>query len=182
MLAVKGNQANLNENIRLYFNDPDFLNKVKAEGGYIRTMEKAHGHIETREYYQTEDIGWIPEKERWAGIKSIGVVKTTVLSGQDSIVDFRYYISSLKVNPTLFSLAARGYWSVESMHWHLDVTFREDHNQTLNKNAAENLNILRKLALSILKLLDLGKKYSLKKKRFAISCGFERYLNNLMSL
>jgi len=68
------------------------------------------------------------------------------------------------------------------MHWHLDVTFREDHNQTIEKTAAENYNILRKLALSILKVFKLDKKYSLKKKRFALSCGFHNFIDKLMAL
>lgn len=91
-----------------------FLIRLRLGDGYVRTTEKAHDHIETRKYYQTEESDWLPEKERWAGIKSIGVVKTTIDSKQDSVVDFRYYISSLKVNPKLFSLAVRGHWSVES--------------------------------------------------------------------
>ena len=58
--------------------------------------------------------------------------------------EYRYYISSLKEGIGVFSKAVRGHWSVESMHWHLDVTFREDANTTLDKQAAENLNIIRK--------------------------------------
>jgi hypothetical protein len=68
------------------------------------------------------------------------------------------------------------------MHWHLYVTFREDKNRTLEKTAAENLNILRKLSLSILKIFELDKKYSLKKKRFALSCGFGKFIDKLMAL
>jgi hypothetical protein len=68
------------------------------------------------------------------------------------------------------------------MHWHLDVTFREDANRTLEKTAAENLNIFRKWSLSILKLLELGGKYSLKKKRFALGCNFGHYVEKLMAL
>ena len=63
-----------------------------------------------------------------------------------------------------------------------DVTFREDKNQTLEKTEAENMNILRKLALAILKTLELDKKYSLKKKRYAINCGFPRLFQKLMAL
>ena len=57
--------------------------------------------------------------------------------------EYRFFISSLKEDIELFSRAVRGHWSVESMHWHLDVTFREDANQTLDRQAAQNLNIIR---------------------------------------
>ena len=70
----------------------------------------------------------------------------------------------------MFSRAVRGHWSVERMHWHLDVTFREDANQTLDRLAAQNLNNIRKWCLSILKVLELFRpKLSMKKKRFMIS-------------
>lgn len=63
----------------------------------------------------------------------------------------RYYISRLKPYIELFSKAVRRHWSVEVMHWHLDVTFKEDANRTLDKTAEQNMNIIRKWALSILK-------------------------------
>ena len=70
----------------------------------------------------------------------------------------------------------REHWSVESMHWHLDVTFKEDANTTLDKTVAQNLNIINKWCLSILNLFDVGKKMSLKKKRYSISMNARKYL------
>ena len=110
------------------------------------------------------------------------MVKTTCKSEKGESCEIRYFISSLLPDISLFSRCVRGHWAVESMHWHLDVTFREDKNQTLEKTAAQNMNILRKLALSILKIFQMDKKYSLKKKRFAISCNFARFVEDLMSL
>lgn len=70
---------------------------------------------------------------------------------------------------------------VESYHWHLDVTFREDANHTIDKEAAYNLNIFRKIAINTLKLLDVGQKsISLKGKRYMISMNIEIYLNKLL--
>lgn len=72
---------------------------------------------------------------------------------------------------------------VESYHWHLDVTFREDGNHTLEKQASYNLNIMRKLSLNILKLIEVGKKgLSLKKKRYAIGTNPEKHLELIMNL
>ncbi|MFQ8962230.1 hypothetical protein [Sellimonas intestinalis] len=72
---------------------------------------------------------------------------------------------------------------VESYHWHLDVTFREDGNHTLEKQAAYNLNIIRKLALNILKIAEVGRRpLSMKKKRYAIGTNPEKYLDELMNL
>lgn len=79
--------------------------------------------------------------------------------------EYWHYISSLTANIETFKKAVRGHWSIESMHWHLDVTFREDANTTLDKQAAQNQNIIRKWSLSILKMTELMKPVlSMKKK------------------
>ena len=79
--------------------------------------------------------------------------------------------------------AIRGHWMVESYHWHLDVTFREDANRTLEKQAAFNLNIIRKLALNVLKLFEVGgKPLSLRKKRFAICTNPVKHLERILLL
>ncbi len=96
--------------------------------------------------------------------------------------EYRYYISSLAPDIETFKRAVRGHWSVESMHWHLDVTFREDGNTTLDKQAAQNQNIIRKWSLSILKMIEIMKPgLSLKKKRFAISLRPIQYLEEVLS-
>jgi len=110
------------------------------------------------------------------------MVKTTCKSDKGERQEVRYFISSLDTDIDLFSKAVRGHWAVESMHWHLDITFREDANQTRERFAAENLNILRKLALAILKTFEPDKKYSLKKKRFTISCNFAKFTQRIMAL
>jgi len=182
VLAVKGNQGTLHEDIVIYFSDDEFISKMKSDGLYHKTTEKARSQIEIREYFQTGDIDWLPGKEKWKSIKSIGMTRTTCKSDKGESCEIRYYISSLTPDLELFSRSVRGHWAIESMHWHLDVTFREDNNQTIEKTAAENFNILRKLALSILKMFELDKKYSLKKKRFALSCGFHKFIDKLMVL
>jgi len=105
------------------------------------------------------------DKAKWKGLKSIGMVETTIEKDGKISIDHRYYISSLPTEIDLFEKASRGHWSIESMHWHLDVTFREDNNSTLDKTAL-NFNIIRKFALAILKMVDIGRKTSLKHKRY----------------
>lgn len=184
VLALKGNQGNLHEDVRTYFQDEEFLMKIKEQQGYSQTIEKAHGQIEIREYFQTDHISWLPGAKEWQGLQTIGMSRNTYKKGGKETSETRYYISSLTTDIALFQASVRGHWAIESMHWHLDVTFREDHNQTLDKTAAQNLNIIRKWALSILKLVNLGKSYSLKKKRFALGCGqgFAKYVDALMTL
>ena len=183
VLALKGNQMSLYEDVKDYFSDAELCDKVKDKGGYIRTSEKAHSQIEVREYYQTEDVSWLPQRTEWEGLKSIGMEKKTITRTDGSVsTEHRYYISSLKVDMQVFKRAVRGHWAIESMHWHLDVTFKEDANKTIDKNSAQNLNIIRKLCISILKIVEVLKpKLSLKKKRFVISQNAEKYLEEVLS-
>jgi len=183
VLAVKGNQPTLHRDIIDYFADEGLTKIVRQSGHYKCTVEKARGQIEKREYYQTDDIGWMFGKAVWKKLSSIGMVEKTVEKDGKTTIERRYFISSLPPDIGLFERAVRGHWAIESMHWHLDVTFREDFNATLDKQAALNLNIIRKFSLSILKLLDIGRKNaSLKLKRKAVSWNPLRFLNEVMSL
>lgn len=180
VLAVKGNQNNLYKDLIEYFDDNDFRNDIKKEGNYKRTIEKNHGQIEIREYYQTKDIKWLTNKEKWKNLKSIGIVEKTVRKDDKETKEIRYYISSLSPNIDLFSKAIREHWRIEIMHWHLDVTFKEDSNKTIEETANKNMNIIRKWALSILKLLDMGRKMSLKLKRFVICSNPTDHISKIM--
>lgn len=181
VLALKGNQGTLYEDVKLYLMDEEEKVRIRESGNYRKTLEKAHGQVEIREYYQTEEIGWLSQKKNWKGLKSIGMEEKTILKDGREEKEYRYYISSLKAEIDLFSRAVRGHWWVESMHWHLDVTFHEDKNSTLDKIAAQNQNIIRKWCLSILKLIEIrGKKMSLQRKRFNISMNPMKYLEEIL--
>lgn len=183
VLALKRNQGNLWEDVSLYLMDGEVKRKIREKGNYKRTVEKARSQIEIREYYQTEETGWLSQKKEWKGLKSIGMEEKTIRAeGKEEKKEYRYYISSLKTDVELFSRAVRGHWSVESMHWHLDVTFREDANTTLDKQASQNLNIIRKWSLSILKMIEIFRpNISIKKKRFVISMNPAEFLEQVLN-
>ncbi len=177
VLALKGNQGSLHEDVKLYFEDTN----LKSKCGYFKTVEKARGNVETREYWQTEDI--VSQKKDWAGLRSIAMTRNTVVRNGVTTAENRYFISSLELNAKEIARAIRAHWMVESYHWHLDVTFREDADHTLNKQVAYNMNIMRKLALNLLKLLDVGRnRISLAKKRFMICCDPQKYFSQILQL
>ena len=107
VLALKRNQGTLYEDVKLFLMDENEKEKLKLEGKYYRTMEKAHGQIEIREYYQTEEIKWLSQKKNWKGLKSIGEEKTIQKDGKEE-KKYRFYISSLKTDIELFCRAVRG--------------------------------------------------------------------------
>jgi predicted transposase YbfD/YdcC len=179
VLALKGNQGALHGDVSQYFDDAELLSKC----AYHKTLEKARSGIEMREYWQTDDIGWLGQRKEWAGLKSVAMTRNTITKDGKATEETRYFISSLAMNATEIARAIRGHWMVESYHWHLDVTFREDSNHTLEKQAAFNLNILRKLVLNVLKIIETGRKpLSLRKKRFSIGTNPEKHLEVIMGI
>ncbi len=150
VLSLKGNQGTLHKDVKQYFDDSELL----AQCEYTKTIEKARSGIEKREYWQTDDIKWLEQKKDWTGLKSIAMTRNTIIKDDVETTEIRYFISSLPLDVKEIARAIRGHWMIESYHWHLDVTFREDDNHTLEKQAAFNLNIIRKLALNVLKMYE----------------------------
>ena len=179
VIGLKGNQGTLHEEVKLYFEDEELLKKCD----YTYKIEKARGGVEKREYWQLDDVSWLPQKKEWAGLKSVGMTRNTIIKGDKTTQETRFFISSLSRDVETFARAVRGHWVVESFHWILDVVFCEDANQTLDKRAAYNLNIINKMALSVLKLVELSgmKPMSFKKKRYAISLDFEGFMKDILA-
>jgi len=111
------------------------------------------------------------------------MTRNTITKNAKTTVEDRFFISSMgDGDAEIFARAVRGHWVVESFHWHLDVTFREDSCQVIDKRAALNLNILRKFAISILKNVEMGKRDSMKTKRFKVMLNTMRWLDQLLSM
>ncbi len=148
------------------------------------TLEKGHGIIEKREYIQTNDIDWFCEKEQWKELKSIGMVKRTVKKKGKETIETCYFISSLEAplegECDLFAKAVRNHWGIESCHWMLDVLFKEDASLVRKNNGSENLSIIRKIALNILKKeIPNTKKTSKNMKRFKAGID-EKFLEKII--
>lgn len=184
VVPIKGNQGNFYNDLIIYF-DEKRLETIKAgnsKSEYLEYYEKRGSNNIHYEYYQTSDVKWYFDKEKWEKLNSIGVVKKTTDNGKEIKVEYRYYISSLFVNIELFSKAIRNHWSVENkLHWHLDFTFKQDKNTTTNKKALMNLELVNKLCLGILnKVKPFYNNISLRRIRKRISYNFEKSLVDLM--
>ena len=183
--ALKANQGNFYTDVQDYF-DEDKLLVIESgyEGSYSLTREKSHNQIITYEYYQTEKVNWYFEKEKWEKLRSIGMVRKTIEKHNgEKVIEKRYYISSLLRDIEVFAEAIRSHWEVENkLHWQMDYTFKCDKNQTVNKRALFNLQIIKKFALNILNLVKEDYKRSLKKIRFQVSLGAEEEIHNIFYL
>ena len=147
LLSVKGNQKTLETDISDYVQDPDLRKNMDTNV----QKEKNRGRIEKRTAFVTDDVGWIPDRQAWPGLCCIGAIHTEFEEKGMKTSEWHYYISSRKLTALELLHHARMEWSVESMHWLLDVHFSEDFCRVEDKNVQQNLNILRKFALSIIK-------------------------------
>jgi predicted transposase YbfD/YdcC len=152
VLALKGNQGTLQEDVELYFKGATAAQLQEPPFVYHRSFDKDHGRRETRQYWVSDDIGWLSMKEEWKGLKTLCMVRSQRSIGAQTTSETRYYISSLAADAQALAGAIRGHWAVEnSLHWVLDVAFREDESRKRKDNSAENFATLRHITLNLLK-------------------------------
>jgi predicted transposase YbfD/YdcC len=182
--ALKGNQPLFYEEVKLYFDESTLESLKKTENSYVKTSEKEQSGFATREYYLTQDILWYADRKEWEGLKSFGCARRTLekLNGE-TIVDTRYFITSV-TDINAFAKSVRAHWQVENnIHWHLDYTFRDDHNTTMRKHGAQNLQTMKRVALAILSLVkSFYDNKSLKRIRFILSVDFENNIEKVFKL
>jgi predicted transposase YbfD/YdcC len=152
LLALRGNQATLQQDVKRYFADaPDGELVSKT------TLEKGHGRIETRTYTLSRNVGWIasdrhyPGEPRFANIKTIAKVHARAEYADRCTFDTRYFISSAACDIERIAAAMRGHWGVESMHWLLDVEFKDDLSRYRTRHGAKNMAAVRRLALNLVR-------------------------------
>jgi predicted transposase YbfD/YdcC len=153
VLPVKENQGKLYETLRLLFDDPVEIKRVRCD--YHKTMDKGHGRIEVRECWTTshgEYLRYIASQAQWPGLQTVAMVQAERRIGEQSSVERRYFISSLAPDAKQLLRAVRGHWGIENqLHWVLDIAFREDDCRVRTGNGAQNFAVLRHIALNLLK-------------------------------
>ena len=181
VLSVKKNQGKLYTDVALGMEEmeinaaPEDREKLKEDGLYERTIEKGHGRIETRECFLSPDVSLLPTASSWNGISGFGmIVSKREVIGKLPSIHRECFIFSLK-NTTAEEMLhiKRSHWAIENnLHWTLDVVFREDDSRIRTKNAPENVNLLRKEAMQLLKA-EQSFKGSMIAKRYRCSLNID---------
>ncbi len=166
VIALKGNQGDLHKDVSDFMND--IVNDPKSEykKDFFEEADKDHGRLELRRCWACDDLSWLTSRSEWKGLKSIAMVESTrIIQGKET-VERRYYISSLPAEGEKIARAVRSHWQIEnSLHWTLDVIFKEDMSRVRVGYADENLSRVRKIALALLKRHATPKPISIKRKR-----------------
>lgn len=173
LFALKGNRPLMATEVARYFSDPE----VNLEE--YQTVDADHGRIETRVHQVSHLVEWLFSDRRYKGepglpgLAMIACVTATRQIGETVTTATRYYVSSAKLTAEAFAKAARAHWSIEnSLHWVLDMEFDEDRARNRKDNGPENLSILRKLTLNMLRKARPKLPVSRKRKRAGWSDNF----------
>ena len=146
VLALKGNQGTLHDDVRMFLDDPATSPTASA-----RSVDGDHGRIETRTSTLSTDIGWLQQDHHWPGLAAIGKVVRVRETAGKTTAEAAYYLLSTGLSAERFAEVARLHWGIENqLHWRLDVVMNEDQSRTRLDNGPQNLAILRHMALNVM--------------------------------
>src|SRR3990167_9429669 len=151
ILALKGNQGTLNNNVRLFLETE--LNKQSSTiiEDIHEEADKGHGRIEMRKCFVSSQLDWLPQKDQWVGLKTVAMIEETQEINGKISTERRFFISSLPSDAERIASAVRAHWLIENgLHWTLDVVFNEDNSRVRKDNAGENMALIRHITINML--------------------------------
>ena len=177
-LALKGNQGNLHAAVSDWIEEQLATDFSDCQVDTFECRERKHGREDQYTYYQFAAPRSLPGREAWKKLKTVGVAIRSSRRGEQTTSDVRYYILSLPLNAALFAKCVRGHWGIENtLHWCLDVTFREDDCRVRERNLTNNIAWLKRFALSLLKQVPDKQSVAMRRR----SCGWnENYLAQVL--
>jgi len=163
LIGLKANQDTLFEQVR------DWMLRYESTPAHYTQRSLDHGRAELRELWLSRDLDLLETTQPWAGLNTLIMTRTHRWIGQQCSVTNRFYISNL-ATATAHQVGGyiREHWSIENqLHWRLDVVFGEDDSQVRHPLAAQNLALLRKMALSALRREPTPMSMNRKRKKAA---------------
>jgi predicted transposase YbfD/YdcC len=159
LFGLKRNQPTLHREALSAFDEATCARLREMPSSYHESADKGHGRLEVRRTWVLRDTEWLMRSEKWAKLSSLVLVESERTVRGKTSTERRAYISSLDASAARFQSLVRGHWQVENnLHWVLDVTFGEDRARIAKKNGAENLSLVRKLALNLLRRAPEGRR------------------------
>jgi predicted transposase YbfD/YdcC len=171
VLTVKGNQEQLLQEMQACLQEA--LDEEHPQLSFYETEERSHGRVERRCYTVLQEVTGLGQRPQWRGLRAMGMCysERTVQGGTSTEV--RYFIGSKKASARYYGRALRNHWGIENnLHWQLDVSFGEDRDRTQERNTAENIALLRRVALTLLKRHPSKDSLVSKRKQAGWDCDF----------
>lgn len=182
ILALKANQDSLYQGVKGFFEDAIANDWQGIDYGYACSTEAGHHRIEHRQVWVVpiEQVPHLPNEKKWKGLKSIVMVRRKRILQNKEEEEICFYISSIDADASVFAQSIRSHWSIEnSLHWVLDVTFKEDQSRIRKGHGPENMGLLRRLCVSLIK--QDSTKGSIKMKRYRAGLDNDYLLSLLMA-
>jgi len=174
LLALKDNHKTLCEDVSLWLDTETAAERLPIH----EVVEKDHGRIEIRRCCLSAQIDWLEQKPEWQGLVAVGRVESTRIIGDKTSVETRYYLCSFN-DLERFAVSVRRHWSIENQqHWVLDVQFGEDDNRARKDHSAENLALIRRVALNLFN--NNGPSKDSLRRRKLRACLSDRYRSELI--
>ena len=153
VLALKGNQGSLRDDVAIFTaeqKDNDFKDTTISRD---ETVDGDHGRIETRTTTVIHDIGWLQERHDWPGLKAVVMVESTREIGEKTERETRFYITSLALPARQLGPIVRSHWAIEnSLHWVMDMVFRDDECRVRTNHAPANFTTLKHMAHNLIRM------------------------------
>ena len=152
ILALKSNQGSLRKDVDLFVAEQQANGFKDTRISRHETVDGDHGRIETRTVTVIHDVAWLDDMHDWPGLKAVAVIESTREIGAEIEKTTRFYITSLTAPASVVGPAIRDHWSIEnSLHWVMDMTFRDDECRVRTDNAPANLAVIRHMAQNLIR-------------------------------
>jgi predicted transposase YbfD/YdcC len=184
LFGLKSNQPTLHAEVLAAFDEATCASLKGDAASYCETVDKGHGRNEVRRVWVQHEVAWLTRSEAWPKLRSLILVESERTRRGETSVERRAYISSVDAPASVLAERVRGHWHIENrLHWVLDVVFGEDRSRITRKNGAENLGIVRKIAMNLLRASPTpdkrGRPASNPRKRGRAAARFEHLLTVL---
>ncbi|HEY5409995.1 MAG TPA: ISAs1 family transposase [Caulobacteraceae bacterium] len=151
VLALKGNQGTLREDVELFAAEQKANDFKDATVSRDKTVDGDHGRIETRAVTVIHDVAWLRARHRWPGLKAVVMVESTRETGDKIERETRFYITSSALRANQIAPVVRDHWTVEnSLHWVMDMVFRDDECRLRTDHAPANFTTIKHIALNLI--------------------------------
>jgi predicted transposase YbfD/YdcC len=165
VLALKGNQTTLREDVELFVTEQKANGFKDSKVSRHETVDGDHGRIETRTYTAIHEVVWLQERHQWPSLKAVIMVESTREIGEKIERETRFYITSLVWLAHQLGPVVRSHWAVEnSLHWVMDMIFRDDECRIRTENAPANFTTIKHIAHNLIRKAPGKDSFRLKRK------------------